>query len=213
MQIIPTILEKDFNKASEKILLVKDLVRWIQIDVIDGRFSAGKTFELELTNTIEETNNTLWETHLMVKDPVKWVKKSLFINSSRIIGHVEMMPSREIFVKTIKDEGLEAGLAFDVTTEIKDIPDEVDLVLLLSRKAGFGNHPFDENIYQRIEKLVKIREYTGRNFVIGIDGGVNEQNIGKLENYGATIGYCGGAVFNGNVRDNLEKLNHASKNK
>ena len=62
MQIIPTILEKDFDQAQEKILAVKNLVKRIQIDVIDGVFSFGKTFELELINRIANTDNILWQT-------------------------------------------------------------------------------------------------------------------------------------------------------
>lgn len=212
MQIAPTILEKDFNVGREKILKVNGLVTWVQLDVIDGQFTGGKTFELELVNSIDGVENILWETHLMVKDPIKWVEKSIFVNTSRIIGHVEMMPNRENFIKRVKDEGVEAGLAFDVDTEIENIPQETDLILLMSRKVGFGDFPFDQRIYERIKKAVEIREKIGSNFVIGIDGGVNETNIEKLEMAGAEIGYCGSAVFNGNVKDNLERLNNVGKN-
>ena len=212
MQIVPTILEKEFLKAKEKISGVKDLVSWIQLDVIDGQFSDGKTFELELVNSVEGTENILWETHLMVKNPIKWIEKSIFVNCSRVIGHVEMMPDREEFIKTVKNKGLEAGLAFDVGTKIDDIPKETDLILLMARKAGFGSFPFEEDVYERIKKLVKLREKIKSNFVIGIDGGVNETNIKKLGESGAGIGYCGGAIFNGNVKDNLENLNNVGKN-
>ncbi len=212
MQVVPTILEKDFNVAREKILRVVDLVSWLQLDVIDGQFTPGKTFELELVNSVERTENVLWETHLMVKDPVKWIEKSMFVNVCRIIGHVEMMPNRDTFIEKIKNEGLEAGLAFDVNTEIGNIPEETDLILLMARKAGFGSFPFDEGIYKKIEDLRKFRDEKGLHFVIGIDGGVNLLNIKKLEECGAGIAYCGSAIFNGNVKDNLENLNNVGKN-
>jgi len=212
MQIIPTILEKNFDIAQEKILKAKDWVNWMQLDVIDGQFTPGKTFELELVNSIESVEDILWETHLMVKDPIKWVEKSIFVNASRIIGHVEMMSDKELFVKRVKDEGVEAGLAFDVDTEINNIPKETDLILLMSRKVGFGDFLFDERIYERIEKLMVMKEEKGLGFIIGIDGGVNESNIEKLEKSGAVNGYCGSAIFNGNVKDNLEKLNNVGKN-
>jgi ribulose-phosphate 3-epimerase len=155
MQIIPTILEKNFSVAKDKILRVKNLVKWVQVDVIDGYFSNGKTFELELINSIEGVENILWETHLMVKDPIKWIRKSIFINASRIIGQVEMMPNINDFVKKVKDEGLEAGLAIDIETPIIEVPEETNLVLLLSRKAGFEPFPFDEKIYKKINPASK----------------------------------------------------------
>lgn len=212
MQIIPTILEKDFSVAREKILKVKNLVKWVQLDVIDGYFSSGKTFELELINSIEGTENILWETHLMVKDPIKWIKKSIFVNASRIIGQVEMMPDRNDFIKKIKDEGLDAGLAIDINTPIGEIPKETNLVLLLSRKSGFESFPFEEKIYKKISDLNRRRNDNGLAFKIGIDGGVNQTNIKKLEDCGADVAYCGSAVFSGNVEDNLKKINYVGKN-
>jgi ribulose-phosphate 3-epimerase len=63
-----------------------------------------------------------------------------------------------------------------------------------------------------LKRLIKIREDKGLNFVIGVDGGINENNINKLSDVGVEVGYCGNAVFSGNVRDNLEKLNYVGKN-
>ena len=172
MQVIPTILEKSFDEAKDRILRLKDQVRWIQIDVIDGYFSFGKTFELELLTKVEGSENILWETHLMVKEPINWIKKSMFINCSRIIGQVEMMSNRDEFIKKVKDNNVEAGLAFDIDTEVTDdIPEETDVILLLSRKSGFESQPFEEKVYEKIEKLVEIRKNNQLNFRIGIDGG------------------------------------------
>lgn len=210
MQIIPTILEKNFTEAELKVLAVKNLVKRIQIDVIDGVFSFGKTFELELINKIERTENVLWETHLMVKEPINWIEKSIHINATRIVGQVELMSDREKFINKIKDAGLEAGLAFDIETEIDEIPEETDMVLLLGRKSGFGSHPMDDKVDKKIEQLINLRKERDLDFLIGVDGGVNEDNIKKLEDIGVDVVYCGGAVFNGNVEDNLKRLNYAS---
>jgi ribulose-phosphate 3-epimerase len=214
MQIIPTVLEKNFTDAETKILLVKDLVKRIQVDVIDGTFNFGKTFELELINRIDGTESILWETHLMVKEPINWIEKSIHINATRIIGQVEMMSSKEDFITRVKDAGLEAGLAFDIETKIDGIPEETDVVLLLGRKSGFESLPMDEdNVYKKIEQLVRIRNENNLKFLIGVDGGVNKGNIKKLEDAGVEIAYCGGAVFNGKVENNLKELNYVSQNK
>lgn len=213
MQITPTILEKEFWTAENKIRHAKNISRWIQIDVIDGVFTEGKTFELELLNSkLEELENVLWEIHLMVKEPKNWIEKCNFINASRVIGQVEMMTNREDFITEIKDLGMEAGLAFDIDTEIGEIPQETDLVLLLSRKSGFGNYNLDEIIFEKIKKLKKIKEEKNLKFMIGIDGGINEENIKRLKEAGIDIAYCGGSIFNGMVDDNWEKLKYASEN-
>ncbi len=213
MQIIPTIIEKDFSVAETKIKLIKDKTRWIQIDVLDGYFSEGKSFELELLNKIQkEIQNNLLEIHLMVKEPIKWIEKCNFVGASRIIGQVEKMSDREKFVEEIKNMGLEAGLAFDVETEIGEIPLETDLILLMGRKAGFENLEFDEKILKKIEFLVNLRKNNDMNFEIGVDGGINLETIKKIKNIGIEIAYCGKAIFNGMVDDNLEKLNYVGNN-
>jgi len=48
MEIIPTILEKDFDLAENRFSQIKNLSSWIQIDVVDNVFTSGKSFELEL---------------------------------------------------------------------------------------------------------------------------------------------------------------------
>ena len=213
MQVIPTILEKEISSAEIKIRLIKDKSRWIQIDVIDGFFSEGKTFELELLNKMQkELQNNLLEIHLMVKEPIKWIKKCDFVGACRIIGQVEKMSDRKEFVEEIKNIGIDAGLAFDVETEIGEIPTETDLILLMGRKSGFENAEFEEKIYKKIEDLINLRKDKEMDFKIGIDGGINLENIEKLKETGVEIAYCGGAIFSGNVNDNFEKLNYVSNN-
>ena len=213
MIVIPTILEKDFALAEVKIRLIKDRSRWIQIDVIDGNFTDGKSFELELLNKMEkEIQNNLLDIHLMVKEPIKWIEKCNFVGASRIIGQVEKMSDSLKFVEEIKNMGLEAGLAFDVETEIGNIAKETDLVLLMGRKSGFEVAEFEEKIYKKIEKLVKLKNDKKMDFKIGVDGGINQKNIKKLKDIGVEISYCGGAIFNGNVNDNFDKLNYVSNN-
>lgn len=213
MIVIPTILEKNFSLAEEKIRLIKDKSKWIQIDVIDGDFSVGKSFELELLNKMEkEIQNNLLDIHLMVKEPIKWIEKCNFVGASRIIGQVEKMTERQKFLEEIKDMGLEAGIGIDLETEIGEIPKETDLILIMGRKSGFQMEKFEEKIYEKIKKLVEIRENKKMDFLIGVDGGINEEIIKKIKIIGADIAYCGGAIFNGMVNENWEKLNYASTN-
>jgi len=213
MQIIPAILEKDFNQAWNKIRQVKDFSKWVQIDVIDSKFSFGKTFELELLNdNPEETENTLWDIHLMVEEPINWIEKCNFVGASRIIGQVEKMSDRENFVNQVKNLGIDVGLAFDIDTKVDDVPEETDLVLLMGRKSGFESKPMDDRVFEKIKKLVELRKENGYKFLIAVDGGINLDNIKQFSENGADVVYCTGAIFNGMVKDNLEKLKYVSEN-
>ncbi len=189
VKIIPTVLEKSIIEAEKRIIAVKGKSKWIQIDVIDGTYLPQKSFELELVDRIEGVENVLWEVHLMVKEPVKWLEKCVFIGASRVTGQVEMMSDREEFVKECKDAGMEAGLAFDIGTEVNNIPEETDVVLLMGRKAGFGWSEMNKDIYKKIDITKIMRK--DRDFLIGVDGGVTAENINKLEDEGVDIVYSG----------------------
>ncbi len=189
VKIIPTVLEKSIIEAEKRIIQVKGKSKWIQIDVIDGTYLPQKSFELELIDRVEGVENILWDIHLMVKEPVKWLEKCIFIGAARVIGQVEMMSDREEFVKQCKDAGMEAGLAFDIESEVDNIPEETDVVLLMGRKAGFGWMEMEKNIYKKI-KVARDLKNKG-DFLIGVDGGVSSENISKLEEGGVDIVYSG----------------------
>jgi ribulose-phosphate 3-epimerase len=197
MVIIPTTgLKKDFFEAEERIAIIKGSNRWIQVDVCDNIFAPGKTFELELLSKLNfNAENILWDIHLMVKNPEDWIEKCLFVGANRISGQVEMMDDREKFIRMVKDEGLEAGLAFDIDTPVENVPEETDEILLMGRKAGFGTYPLDEKIYKKIESLREIDDIRERKYLIAVDGGVNRDNISKLEEAGADIVYSESNYF------------------
>lgn len=185
MQIIPTVLTNNFVEAEERTRIISKYSSWVQIDVIDGIFCPYKTFELELLNKIDINKTMLWDIHLMVKEPEKWLEKCLFVGASRVNGQVEMMKDREFFVSKAKDMGMEVGLAFDFGTKVEDIPEETDYVLLMGRKSGPQMVPFSLDILKEVNEK----------YAFSIDGGVNLDNIEAIEKAGVKIVYSGSSYF------------------
>jgi len=185
MIIVPTVgLQTKFDEVELKVAKIKETSRWIQIDVCDGLFTDRKTFELELLKKFKfNTDDVLWDIHLMVKEPINWIEKCVFVGAARIIGQVEMMSDRLEFITAVKNAGVEAGLGFDVDSNIGDVPDETDEILIMGRKAGFKKYDFDMKTLEKIEMALKFEKQ------IGVDGGVNLDNIDKLEIAGTTIAY------------------------
>lgn len=185
MEIIPTILEKDINLAEDRFAKIKKISSWIQIDVVDNIFTPGKSFELELISKFDQINSTLWDIHLMVKEPINWLKKCLHVDASRVYGQVEMMSDRKLFVTEAKNSGLEVGLAFDIETPVNNIPDECDLILLMGRPAGFGTFSLDKNIFEKISIAKKFGKK------VAIDGGITQDNFSQIKQSGVDIIYLG----------------------
>jgi len=188
MQIIPTTNPQvDFQRVEARLSQVKDLTTWIQIDVTDGVLVKPVSFPLELLNRsdlILEKN--IFDIHLMVKEPINWLNKCLFVQASRVIGQVEAMSDRETFIAAVKDQGLEAGLAFDADTPLdSDIPLDTDLILLMGRPMGFDPLPLDNCIFVKIKKL-KDKKYK-----VAIDGGITPDNLPQFIKAGVDIIYSG----------------------
>jgi ribulose-phosphate 3-epimerase len=188
MQIIPTTNPQvDFNRVEARLSQFKDLTTWIQIDVTDGILVKPVSFPLELLNRsdlILEKN--IFDIHLMVKEPINWLNKCLFIQASRVTGQVESMTNRDAFIAAIKDQGLEAGLAFDINTSLDfNIPIDTDLVLLMGRPMGFDPLPLDDRIFTKIKKL------KDKKFKVAVDGGVTPQNLPRFISAGVDIIYSG----------------------
>src|SRR3546814_20645573 len=78
---------------------------------------------------------------------------------------------------------------------LEDILTEVDLVLIMSVNPGFGGQKFIENTYRKIRTLKEMRERTGTDFQIEVDGGVSSHNALALLKAGADVMVAGNSIF------------------
>jgi ribulose-phosphate 3-epimerase len=193
-EIVPTILTSDFSQLSQKLELLKEVSPRVQIDIVDGKFSNNKTVSLESLKDLEIRPKL--DLHLMVKEPEEWINRALEILPDRLIGQVEMMRDPLIFINQTVEAGMEAGIALDLETPVESIADEVyhlsDMVLLLGVKAGFGGQQFDQRVLSKIETVKAI---VGDLVEIGVDGGIQEQNILACKKAGVDIFYIGSSFW------------------
>jgi len=70
-----------------------------------------------------------------------------------------------------------------------------DLVLVMSVNPGFGGQAFIEESLEKINRLDRIRKEKGLDFLIQVDGGINDSNARILYENGADILVAGNYVF------------------
>lgn len=213
MEIIPAILTNNSQELQEKIALVEGLVKRVQIDVIDGVFANNKTVALE---ALENTDAAIsLDIHLMVKNPIDWVEKSVRTGADRIIGQVEIMEDQIGYVAKLAEVGKEIGLALDLETPVSAIDQtilkDLDVVLVMSVKAGFGGQDFQSDALEKVKELSENRASLGLNYRICVDGGVNSENIKQIADAGADQAVVGHALYDGGVEENMNKLTEAIK--
>ena len=134
------------------------------------------------------------------------------IKAKRIIGHIELMADQKSFVQGIIKKGVEVGLAVDLPTPIekldKNILNKLDVVLLMSVKAGNCGQPLSSLVLPKIKKLVKIKKEEKLIFKIALDGGIKPETIKAPFDAGAEIFYVG-SFLDKNSKQALKELKKA----
>ncbi|MEK7111895.1 MAG: hypothetical protein AAB875_01070 [Patescibacteria group bacterium] len=211
VEIIPAVLTNDIREVEEKLSRAEGFVTRVQIDIIDGQFAANKTIDPSFLENVDIDLNL--DFHLMTKEPVDWVERAVRGGAERIIGQIEGMTDQVEFVGKVAEVGLSVGLAIDLGTAVSALDPTIitnlDVVLVMAVKAGFGGQKFDLSALIKVNELDKIRVRDDTPFKICVDGGINEDNIKKVVKAGADE-VAIGRVFEEDLAENLEKLRQAA---
>ena len=205
LEIIPGILEKQWSEIERKIELVLPYAESIHIDVLDGKFAPNTTW-LDPTPFTKYAKQVKLEAHLMVDDPLWYVKSFADAGFVRLIGQIEKMPDISAFVAESELYG-EVGLAVDAETPVEKIEpflEDIDVAFVMTVKAGFSNQKF---LPENLEKVKKLREKEPL-LAIEVDGGVNEETIVTAQKAGVTRFVSTGYLFDGdnNAAERYKKL-------
>ena len=210
-EIIPAILPRDFAELQEKIELVKDSVKTVQIDICDGQFTPSAswpyrkrddTFEKLKTEEegLPDWEKLNFEIHLMVNKPEEVVDDWVSAGATRIILHVESKGDVGKAMAALEGR-VEVGLALNIDTPLEEVQnskfkiqnlDGISVIQLMGiDHIGFQGQEFDAKV---IDKINKVRA-TYPNIPISIDGGVSLENAKQLVDAGATRLVVGSAIF------------------
>ena len=77
---------------------------------------------------------------------------------------------------------------------------------MMSVEPGFGGQSFMPETYDRVKELNEYKEKNNLDFIIEVDGGINDRNAHELVACGAQAFVAGSYVFNGDIEANIAKL-------
>lgn len=177
-------------------------IDYIHLDVMDGEFVDNKTLDFNRLRNYFYHNKKNIDVHLMVKNVKLYTELYSLLNPKYIIFHLEVGNTLEL-INYIKNKNIKVGLAINPNTninELKPFLDKIDLVLVMSVIPGKGGQSFIES---SIDKIKQIRELNS-NIIISVDGGINNTNIQKIKEAGASMCVVGSYITN---NDELLKIN------
>ncbi len=203
MKIAPSIVSADLTCLENVIeILEKNGIDLYHVDVMDGHFVPNITVGPDFIKNLRKLTELPIESHLMITNPEKYVKRFMEAGSDMITLHSELSSSKDI-LKNLMD--VKRGIAINPSTPAEILNDYygiVDYVLIMSVNPGFSGQKFIPDV---IPKLIRAREIFGEKIEISIDGGINSETVKFVKNYVDIICSASG-IFSGNIEENLKKL-------
>ena len=212
MIISPSVLSMHYEDFSKELKDLNESVEWIHFDVMDGHFVPNLTFGPDILAAFRRNSDRFLDVHLMVSDPVYFTDVFAKAGADSIVFHYEAYNDIEKCIKLIDkihEKGLKAGISIKPKTTIEEIIpllDKIDIFLLMSVEPGFGGQKFMPEALDRVEQLKRYKEENNLNYIIEVDGGVNDKNAHDLVSRGTDALVAGSFVFNGDIKANVEKL-------
>lgn len=198
--IAPSILSADFAKLGEEVAEVeRGGADWIHVDVMDGHFVPNLTFGPLVMGAIAPLTKLPLDVHLMIENPEQYVTAFAKAGAHVITVHAEACVHLHRVLHLIKEHGVKAGVAINPATPlsaIREIVEDVDLVLIMTVNPGFGGQAFIPATLRKLRELKQWKEELGlEQLRVEVDGGITSVTAPLVVEAGADVLVAGNAVF------------------
>lgn len=208
IKISPSILSCDFSKLKEDIDTIVNDVEYLHIDVMDGLFVNNISFGIPVIKSIRPHYDIVFDTHLMIEKPERYIEAFVKAGADLITFHVEATEDPVVVINQIHSHGIKAGISLRPKTSVEELKaflPYIDLVLVMSVEPGFGGQQFDFSTLEKIAYLKKEKELNGYKYEIEVDGGINNETSTLCLEAGAEVLVSGSYIFK--AKDRLAAIN------
>ena len=215
--LAPSLLASDFsNLESEikKVYMDGAGCAYLHLDVMDGVFVKNISFGVPVIASIRKVCDIVFDTHLMIINPIRYIPDFVGAGSDIITFHLEACEDADEIrqtIKLIKQSGKKCGISIKPATPASALCPylaDIDMALVMSVEPGFGGQKFMEGSLEKIKELRKIKTEKNYSFDIEVDGGITLDNIKEVKAAGANVIVAGSSIFGAkDIAETIERFN------
>ena len=197
--IAPSLLAADFGHIADEVAMVNGSeADWLHLDVMDGVFVPNISFGFPVLEAVAKLSSKPLDVHLMIVQPERYIKQVNALGTYMMTVHYEACTHLHRTLFEVHEAGMKAGVALNPSTPVsmlKDIIDDIDMVLVMTVNPGFGGQKFIEHSLDKVREARELIVSRHSSALGEVDGGVTLETAPRLLKAGVDVLVTGSTVF------------------